>query len=257
MTVVFESIDELHLNGHQPGWRHSRLTARAIRPLHRRADRSHRPRRRQRARTRRLPRLRHLGRRRTPSPSTSGTSSSASRKKPPSSASSTSRAASPICAASSTTISTGGWKTPSTPSWPPAAPRCWSFCVRVLATCHLRDDVDSHRPPMSGPVWFATPEAIDFALGRKDFSGTAIPALMHTNGNPSATSGARRSGTPTIKSFSNVRRSGSTAITCSVPRPVTPTGRGNRVWPPRRATPSSSSVPSSSVSRPRAKRSPG
>ena len=55
--------------------------------------------------------------------------------------------------------------------------------MRVLATRHLRDDVDSHRPPVSGPVWFATPEAIDFALGREDFTGTAMPALMHTNGN--------------------------------------------------------------------------
>jgi hypothetical protein len=58
------------------------------------------------------------------------------------------------------------------------------FSVRVLATRHLRDDVDSHRPPVSGPVWFATRQAIDFALGREEFSGTAVPALMHTNGNP-------------------------------------------------------------------------
>jgi uncharacterized protein len=63
-------------------------------------------------------------------------------------------------------------------------PEMLVFLVRTLATCHRRDDVDSHRPPVSGPVWFATPEAIDFALGRKDFSGTPIPALMHTNGNP-------------------------------------------------------------------------
>ena len=63
-------------------------------------------------------------------------------------------------------------------------PEMLVFLVRVLATCHLRDDVDSHRPPVSGPVWFATPEAIDFALGRKDFSGTPVPALMHVNGNP-------------------------------------------------------------------------
>lgn len=62
-------------------------------------------------------------------------------------------------------------------------PEMLVLSVRVLATKHLRDDVDSHRPPVSGPVWFATPEAIDFALGRRDFSGTAIPALMHTNGN--------------------------------------------------------------------------
>ncbi|MGH2613886.1 MAG: hypothetical protein ACRDJC_01500, partial [Thermomicrobiales bacterium] len=62
-------------------------------------------------------------------------------------------------------------------------PEMLVFSVRVLATRHLRDDVDSHRPPVSGPVWFATSEAIDFALGRKDFSGTPVPALMHTNGN--------------------------------------------------------------------------
>ena len=63
-------------------------------------------------------------------------------------------------------------------------PEMLVFLVRTLATCHRRDDVDSHRPPVSGPVWFATREAIDFALGRDEFSGTAIPALMHTNGNP-------------------------------------------------------------------------
>jgi uncharacterized protein len=62
-------------------------------------------------------------------------------------------------------------------------PEMLVFTVRVLATRHLRDDVDSHRPPVSGPVWFATTEAIDFALGRADFSGTPVPALMHTNGN--------------------------------------------------------------------------
>lgn len=62
-------------------------------------------------------------------------------------------------------------------------PEMLVFLVRVLATRHIRDDVDSHRPPVSGPVWFATPEAIDYALGRRDFSGIPIPALMHTNGN--------------------------------------------------------------------------
>jgi hypothetical protein len=62
-------------------------------------------------------------------------------------------------------------------------PEMLVFTVRVLATRHLRNDVESHRPPVSGPVWFATPEAIDFALGRKEFSGTPVPALMHTNGN--------------------------------------------------------------------------
>lgn len=63
-------------------------------------------------------------------------------------------------------------------------PEMLVFSVRVLATKHLRDDVDSHRPAISGPVWFATPAAIDFALGKDDFSGIPIPALMHTNGNP-------------------------------------------------------------------------
>ncbi len=63
-------------------------------------------------------------------------------------------------------------------------PEILVFLVRVLATCHLRPDVDSHRPAVSGPVWFATPAAIDFALGRDDFSGIAVPALLHTNGNP-------------------------------------------------------------------------
>ena len=62
-------------------------------------------------------------------------------------------------------------------------PEMLVFTVRTLATRHLRDDVDSHRPPVSGPVWFATTEAIEFALGRDDFSGTPVPALMHTNGN--------------------------------------------------------------------------
>jgi uncharacterized protein len=62
-------------------------------------------------------------------------------------------------------------------------PEMLVFLVRVLATRHLRDDVASHRPPVSGPVWFATSAAIDYALGREDFTGTPVPALMHTNGN--------------------------------------------------------------------------
>ena len=62
-------------------------------------------------------------------------------------------------------------------------PEILVFTVNVLATKHLRDDVDSHRPAVSGAVYFATPAAIDYALGRDDFSGPAIPALMHTNGN--------------------------------------------------------------------------
>ena len=62
-------------------------------------------------------------------------------------------------------------------------PEMLVFTVRFLATRHLREDVDSHRTPVSGPVWFATTEAIEFALGKDDFSGAAVPALMHTNGN--------------------------------------------------------------------------
>src|SRR5918997_1169410 len=62
-------------------------------------------------------------------------------------------------------------------------PEMLVFSVRVLATRHLRDDVESHRPPVSGPVWFATSAAIDYALGREEFTGTPVPALMHTNGN--------------------------------------------------------------------------
>jgi len=62
-------------------------------------------------------------------------------------------------------------------------PEILVFTVNVLATKHLRDDVTSHRPPVSGAVYFATPAAIEFALGKPDFSGVPIPALMHTNGN--------------------------------------------------------------------------
>jgi hypothetical protein len=66
---------------------------------------------------------------------------------------------------------------------PTRRPEILVFCVNVLATRHLRDDVDSHRPPISGPVYFATREAIEYALDRPNFSGTPIPALLHTNGN--------------------------------------------------------------------------
>jgi len=62
-------------------------------------------------------------------------------------------------------------------------PEILVFAVTVLATKHRRPDVDSHRPPVSGPVWFATRDAIDYALGRQNYSGPAIPALLHTNGN--------------------------------------------------------------------------
>ncbi|MEJ7762235.1 MAG: hypothetical protein WKF80_05525 [Thermomicrobiales bacterium] len=66
---------------------------------------------------------------------------------------------------------------------PTLRPEILVFTVNVLATKHLRDDVTSHRPAVAGPVYFATPEAIEQALGRDDYTGMAIPALMHTNGN--------------------------------------------------------------------------
>jgi uncharacterized protein len=66
---------------------------------------------------------------------------------------------------------------------PTRRPEILVFAVRTLATCHLRKDVDSHRPPVGGPVFFATAEAIEYATGREEFSGRAIPALLHTNGN--------------------------------------------------------------------------
>ncbi|MEZ4497261.1 MAG: hypothetical protein R2845_10885 [Thermomicrobiales bacterium] len=67
---------------------------------------------------------------------------------------------------------------------PTKRPEILVFSVNVLATKHLRDDVTSHRPPTGGPVYFATPAAIDFATGVHEFTGRAIPALLRTNGNP-------------------------------------------------------------------------
>ncbi|HEU0116200.1 MAG TPA: hypothetical protein VFQ80_16045, partial [Thermomicrobiales bacterium] len=61
-------------------------------------------------------------------------------------------------------------------------PEILVYTVNVLATKHLREDVDSRRPPTAGPVWFATPAALDYALEVDQFQ-TAIPALLHTNGN--------------------------------------------------------------------------
>jgi hypothetical protein len=69
---------------------------------------------------------------------------------------------------------------------PTKRPEILVFCVNVLATQHLREDVTSHRPPVAGPVWFATREAIAYALDRPNFSGLPIPVLMHTNGNAAA-----------------------------------------------------------------------
>ncbi|ABG03426.1 conserved hypothetical cytosolic protein [Rubrobacter xylanophilus DSM 9941] len=57
------------------------------------------------------------------------------------------------------------------------------FRARVLATRHRHPGRKSRRPVRSGPVYFATREAIEFALGVEDFSGTPIPMLLHENGN--------------------------------------------------------------------------
>ena len=62
-------------------------------------------------------------------------------------------------------------------------PEILVFEARVLATKHVRDDVVSKRPVINGPVYFATQEAIEYALGRDNYSGVPVPALMHTNGN--------------------------------------------------------------------------
>jgi uncharacterized protein len=66
---------------------------------------------------------------------------------------------------------------------PTKRPEILVFAVNVLATKHIRKDVDSHRPPVAGSVYYATKEAIAFALDTDGFTGAAIPALMHTNGN--------------------------------------------------------------------------
>jgi len=57
------------------------------------------------------------------------------------------------------------------------------FKARVLATKHRVSDRKSKRPVKTGPVYFATRAAIEFALGAEDFSGTRIPMLLHENGN--------------------------------------------------------------------------
>ncbi len=66
---------------------------------------------------------------------------------------------------------------------PTQRPEILVFTVNVLSTQHLRDDVTSHRPAITGPVYFATEAAIEFALGVQNFTGVPVPALMHTNGN--------------------------------------------------------------------------
>ncbi|MGI8649485.1 MAG: ATP-binding protein [Rubrobacter sp.] len=57
------------------------------------------------------------------------------------------------------------------------------FKAKVLATKHRDEKKKSKRPVRSGPVYFATTQAIEFALGKEDFSGTEIPMLLHENGN--------------------------------------------------------------------------
>jgi uncharacterized protein len=66
---------------------------------------------------------------------------------------------------------------------PTQRPEILVFTVKVLATKHLRDDVASNRPAVNGAVFFASEDAIRYALGVHQFAGTPIPALMHTNGN--------------------------------------------------------------------------
>src|SRR3954454_18218168 len=57
------------------------------------------------------------------------------------------------------------------------------FRARVLATKHRHERKKSKRPVRTGPVFFATNAAIEFALGTEDFSGHRIPMLLHENGN--------------------------------------------------------------------------
>jgi uncharacterized protein len=57
------------------------------------------------------------------------------------------------------------------------------FRARVLATKHREERKKSKRPVKTGPVYFATSAAIEFALGAEEFSGTKIPMLLHENGN--------------------------------------------------------------------------
>jgi len=57
------------------------------------------------------------------------------------------------------------------------------FRARVLATKHRDEARKSKRPVKTGPVYFATSLAIEFALGAEEFSGHRIPMLLHENGN--------------------------------------------------------------------------
>src|ERR687884_471458 len=57
------------------------------------------------------------------------------------------------------------------------------FRARVLTTKHRDERKKSKRPVKTGPVYFATSPAIEFALGAEEFSGHRIPMLLHENGN--------------------------------------------------------------------------
>ena len=57
------------------------------------------------------------------------------------------------------------------------------FRARVLATKHREEKKKSKRPVRTGPVFFATSAAIEYALGAEEFSGHHIPLLLHENGN--------------------------------------------------------------------------
>ncbi len=57
------------------------------------------------------------------------------------------------------------------------------FKARVLATKHRDERKKSKRPVRTGPVFFATSAAIEYALGTEDFAGYKIPMLLHENGN--------------------------------------------------------------------------
>ena len=64
------------------------------------------------------------------------------------------------------------------------------FRARVLATKHRNERKKSKRPVRTGPVFFATSAAIEYALGTDDFSGHRIPMLLHENGNESGANGS-------------------------------------------------------------------
>jgi uncharacterized protein len=57
------------------------------------------------------------------------------------------------------------------------------FRARVLATRHRDERKKSKRPVRTGPVFFATSAAIEYAIGTEGFAGHRIPMLLHENGN--------------------------------------------------------------------------